>query len=230
MKKLLTSIALGIMLAGNLYAKAPIENYVLSLPKQSLSQEEISDLIHMREEEKLARDVYLTLYNKWKLPIFRNISKSESWHMHMIKLLLNKYGLKDPVVSDKIGVFEDPHLQVLYNKLVSQGSRSLIDALKVGATIEDLDIKDLEEAINRTDNQDIRMVYQNLEKGSRNHLRAFIAVLKRYGGSYTPKYISQSYFEEIINSGIERGFRRWKIILKISYFLYVRFFMMIVIN
>lgn len=208
MKRLLGSLALGVMLAGSLYAKAPIENYVLNLPKQSLSQEEISDLFHMREEEKLARDVYLTLYNKWKLPIFRNISKSESWHMHMIKLLLEKYGLKDPVISDEIGLFKNQHLQALYNELVSQGSRSLIDALKVGVTIEDLDIKDLEEAINRTDNKDIKVVYQNLEKGSRNHLRAFIRVLKRYGGSYTPKYISQSYFEEIINSGIERGFRR----------------------
>jgi len=210
MKKLLSVIflGLGILISGNSYAKTFIETYVINLPKQSLSQIEIKDLIHMREEEKLARDVYLTLYDKWKLPVFRNIAKSESWHMHMIKLLLDKYGLKDPIVDDKVGVFKDKNLQALYDKFVNEDSNSLIDALKVGATIEDLDIKDLEEAINESDNKDIRVVYKNLEKGSRNHMRAFIRILKRYGVDYSPQFISKDYFNEIINSPHESGWIR----------------------
>jgi len=180
-----------------------LQNY----PKQNLSQEEIKGLLHMREEEKLARDVYLTLYNKWKLPIFLNIARSEQRHMDAIKYLLEKYGLKDPIAKneDKIGYFSNPEFQKLYKDLVNQGSKSLIDALKVGALIEELDIKDLKDHISKTDNKDIAFVFQNLMKGSRNHLRAFVRVLYSFGGNYSPKYISQQEFETIINSPMERG-------------------------
>jgi hypothetical protein len=162
----------------------------------------------MREEEKLARDVYLTLYNYWRLPIFRNIARSEEWHMHMVGVLLKKYGIPDPVAEtgNRIGVFKDKHLQELYDKLVSEGKKSLIDALKVGATIEDLDIYDLERAIKDTDNRDIRAVYLNLMKGSRNHMRAFVRTLRRFGADYKPQYISEEEFERIISTPIERGF------------------------
>ncbi len=181
---------------------------VQSLPKESLSKEEIRDLLHMREEEKLARDVYLTLSSYYPLPVFRNISRSEEQHMRMIKLLLDKYSIPDPVAETggRVGVFKDKHLQNLYDKLVSQGRRSLIDALKVGATIEDLDIKDLEEALSRTDNQDIKVVYQNLMKGSRNHMRAFVRLLRRYGSDYQPQYITQEEFNSILSKKHEAGF------------------------
>ncbi len=127
--------------------------------------------------------------------------------MHMIKLLLDKYGLNDPVekTGDRVGVFESKKLQKLYNELVEKGSMSLKDALMVGATIEDLDIKDLEEAIKRSNNKDINLVYQNLEKGSRNHMRAFVGVLRRYGGDYTPQFISMSEFNQIVSSKHEMG-------------------------
>lgn len=62
--------------------------YISSLPKQPISEEEKEGLIEMREEEKLARDVYLTLYNKWKLQIFKNIAESEQTHMDAVKYLL----------------------------------------------------------------------------------------------------------------------------------------------
>ncbi len=182
--------------------------YVQNLPKQSLSKEEIKDLLHMREEEKLARDVYLTLSKYYPLPVFRNITRSEEQHMRMVGLILKKYNLQDPVLEtgNKIGVFKDKSLQNLYNQLVERGKKSLIDALKVGATIEDLDIKDLEEALGRTDNQDIRIVYQNLMKGSRNHMRAFVRLLRRFGGNYTPQYISQEEFNRILSMKHEAGF------------------------
>jgi len=179
--------------------------YLENLPKQKLSAEEKKELLYMREEEKLARDVYLTLYRKWKLPIFRNIARSEQFHMNILGVLIKKYGLKDPV-KNEIGKFTNPHLQELYNQLVAKGEKSLINALEVGATIEDLDIKDLEKAIAETDNEDLKVAYANLMKGSRNHLRAFTRLLKRFGYNYTPKYISKEEFERIVSTPIERGF------------------------
>jgi len=196
------------------YKTPPVVNYIKTLPKQSLSNQEIRDLMHMREEEKLARDVYKALYKRWGLRIFNNISKSEQWHMDMIKLILDKYNLPDPVakVKDKEGVFTDTKLQNLYHKLVTQGSRSIKDALIVGATIEDLDIKDLEEAIKRTDNKDIKIVYSNLKHGSENHLRAFVGLLRKYGGDYKPQFISQAEFNKVLSQKKQRNLKRFYVI------------------
>ncbi|MEO2154237.1 MAG: DUF2202 domain-containing protein [Nanoarchaeota archaeon] len=126
--------------------KSQTLQYVMQLPKQPLDEQEINDIEHMREEEKLARDVYLTLYNKWGLSIFKNIARSEQNHMNAVKVLIEKYNLEDPVeeTGDEIGKFENPELEKLYNELVEKGSQSIKDALEVGATIEDLDIYDLE--------------------------------------------------------------------------------------
>ena len=160
----------------------------------------------MREEEKLARDVYITLYNKWGVTIFTNISNSEQTHMDAILMLLNKYSLIDPVGSNGVGVFANTTLQTLYNQLVAKGSASVLDAYKVGATIEDLDIFDLSNALINIDNQDIRLVYDNLNKGSRNHMRSFYKNIINAGGSYTPQYITQAQFDAIISSAMETGF------------------------
>ncbi len=172
---------------------------VSQYPYQDLSDEESAGLLKMREEEKLARDVYITLYNQWNHRIFKNIANSEQRHMDAVKSLLDKYGLTDPVVDDTIGVFTDFNMTELFNTLVSKGSASLTDALLVGATIEDLDIYDLNTLLSETDNDDIKAVYNNLDKGSMNHMRAFTRVLSNYGITYTPQYISQQDLDNILN-------------------------------
>lgn len=175
------------------------EAYVKSLPKETLSKDEVRSITHMREEEKLARDVYNKLYEYWKLPIFSNIAKSEQRHMDMVGLLIEKYELNDPVKADSPGKFNDPEMQKLYDKLIAEGKKSLNDALKVGCLIEDLDIYDLNAALTKVDNQDIKYVYTNIRRGSYNHLNSFYNTLKRYGGTYTPQYISQDEFDRIIS-------------------------------
>jgi len=152
----------------------------------------------MRQEEKLARDVYLTLYDKYGLRIFANIAKSEQRHTDTVKYLLDKYGVEDPVTDDTVGVFKDAEFTNLYNQLVAQGSQSVVDALKVGATIEDLDIKDLEDEIAKTDKYDLQIVFSNLKRGSYNHMRAFVAWLNYYGSDYQPQFISQDEFDSIL--------------------------------
>jgi hypothetical protein len=159
----------------------------------------------MREEEKLARDVYLTLGDMWGMQIFSNIATSEQTHTDAIKTLLERYELNDPVTDDSIGVFTDLNMQKLYADLITQGSESLLAALIVGATIEDLDIKDLDEAMAENSKSDIEIVYQNLQKGSRNHMRAFVRQIERNGGTYSPQYISVSDYESILSSSQERG-------------------------
>jgi len=170
-----------------------------------LSDSETEGLIQMREEEKLARDVYLTLGEEWGQNIFTNIASSENTHTDSVKTLLDRYEIEDPVTDDTVGVFKSATMQKLYDDLVSQGSQSLEDALVVGATIEDLDINDLNTLLDDTDNEDITIIYENLAKGSRNHLRAFMRSLENQGGSYEAQYISSEEFQSILDSEQERG-------------------------
>lgn len=139
-----------------------------------LSPEERDGLIHMRLEEKLARDVYTTLGNTWNYKVFMNIKVSEQAHMEAVKRLLVKYGVEDPITNDEVGVFSDPQFQALYDQYVTQGNVSAYEAFMVGKTIEELDITDLENQLNNVvDNPDIIRVYQNLKSASESHLAAF---------------------------------------------------------
>jgi hypothetical protein len=180
-----------------------LQSLLAAIPKQQLSATDEAGLVYMREEEKLARDVYTALGAKWGVGIFSNIAKAEQTHTDAVKALLDRYGINDPTTGKAAGEFTDPRIQALYNDLVKQGDKSLVDALTVGAAIEDLDIADLQERASSA--RDIQLVYDNLEKGSRNHLRAFVKQLERNGASYTPTHISQAEYEKIIDSSVERG-------------------------
>jgi hypothetical protein len=166
-----------------------------------LSPDESAALLYMREEEKLAHDVYVTLFAQWKLPTFQHISRSEQTHTDAVKALIDRYGLTDPA-SSKVGVFTNPDLQALYNDLVARGSQSLAEALKVGAAIEEIDILDLQKYLAQTDNADIQQVFNNLLNGSYNHLRAYVSNLSaQTGETYQPQYLSAETYQSIIGSG-----------------------------
>ena len=183
--------------AGERLATAPIEE---------LSEAEISGLLYIREEEKLARDVYRTLSEVHDLPAFANIAPAEQHHMDLVALLLDRYGLTDPVTDDAVGTFSDPRLARLYTDLVVRGRRSLEEALRVGATIEDMDLADLARLEAATDNIDVDMIVSDLARGSRNHLRAFTGVLDRKGFEpYTPSHLDPDSYEAILASDHERG-------------------------
>ncbi len=189
----------------NDWSMALVQQQLLLMPVEQLSTEEINSLMHMREEEKLARDVYNTLYAKWGSRVFSNISSAEQNHMDAVLMLMKKYNLTDPVPSDEAGVFKSAEMQNLYKQLTELGMKSLVDAYKAGATIEDLDLFDLMKSFSFIDNEDIRLVYSNLSRGSRNHLRAFYRNIQNAGTDYTPQYLSVSEFNAVISSETERG-------------------------
>lgn len=163
-------------------------------------------LLHMKEEEKLARDVYVTLYEKWQIPVFSNISKAETTHMDAVIFLLKNYGEEYTKVNEP-GNFSDPKFQELYDQLTQKGSGSLEEAYKAGALIEEMDIKDLNDQLLIVTNENIKLVFENLRKGSRNHLRAFNRHLVFIGKTYVPQYISQEEFNQIVTSPHETGNR-----------------------
>ena len=183
--------ALGLLIMVLLVSSAPVV-------AASLTPLEEEHLIFIREEEKLARDFYIKMYEKWGSLVFNNINTSEQEHMDAVLRLLVKYGIPDPA-SKKIGVFNNTSLQDLYNDLMRQGEASLLGALQAGAFIEEYDIKDLRTAFADTAKTDIKRIYSNLELGSENHLRAFVSHIEAImGTSYVVQVLPQNEADTIL--------------------------------
>jgi hypothetical protein len=170
----------------------------------ALTDSELTSLLKMKEEEKLARDVYSVLAKKWGSQVFTNISNAENNHLNAIVLLLSNYGSTETSIGEA-GVFADAAVQTLYNDLVVKASVSVTEAYKTGALIEEMDIKDLTEALTGSTNENVTLVFENLLKGSRNHLRAFNRQLTTLGIVYTPVFISQTDYTQIVSSSMEKG-------------------------
>lgn len=169
----------------------------------TLSEQEKDDLLFLREEEKLARDVYLFSYDKYGDAVFNSISQSEQQHMDNVLGLLVKYGINDPASMQR-GLFTNSTLQTIYDDLTAKSDSSLLDALEVGAIIEDLDIRDLDLNMLNTTKQDLLDSYTLLQCGSRNHMRSFTKKLVAAGFNYVPQFISSANYTSIINSPNEK--------------------------
>jgi hypothetical protein len=164
-----------------------------------LSEVEKKDLLFLREEEKLARDIYVYAFNKYQNNVFNSISQSEQKHMDNVLSLLNQYAIPDPA-STQMGIFNNADLQSLYNQLKSQVDISASESLKVGATIEELDINDIDDFIANTSNSKLLNVYDKLNCGSKNHIRSFTDQLKTVGITFVPQFISVEEYNTILNS------------------------------
>ncbi len=161
---------------------------------------------YLLEEEKLARDVYLTFKDQYKLQVFSNISTSEQQHLDWMIDLAKQKGLTIPpaVIKDQRGDFTDPSLVVLYKKLTDQGKNSLADALKAGALIEETDIADLDNAMTNATGEELNL-YRRLRMSSENHLRAFVKNLNAQGVEYQPTVLAAADYDLIVSGDNQGG-------------------------
>jgi hypothetical protein len=180
------------------------DTIVFNFPSQDLSQAEKDGILLLLGQEKLLRDMYTKLYEKWQLPEFQNIPSGEDRHAKGVKALLKKYQLTDPNADKAVGVFAEAKLTQQYQDLVTKGSVSLIEALTVLASLEEQDAVALEKAITGTDNFDVQFVYKQLAKGSRNHLRDLVNLLQGKGVTYKPVSYSAADFQKVLDSSKEK--------------------------
>jgi hypothetical protein len=160
--------------------------------------------LQMRDEEKLAHDVYVALGEKWKLPMFANISQAEKRHMTVIDQLIKNYSVAIP--TDKGATeFWDGKYAELYEQLVATGSNSIADAIQVGIEIEELDIRDLREQLQSIQHSDVRAVYTRLEQASQRHLRTFVRGAEWLGVTPVAKHLEQAAFDSILQSPDQPG-------------------------
>ncbi len=195
-RRLTALIALAALVAsGAVWAGGPGARQDIGI----LDDAETDALVYMREEEKLARDVYLGLHQLWGSLVFANIADAEQRHMDTMGKMLDLYGIPDPVVSDAVGAFSAASgLREWYAEFTDRGNDSLPEAFRVGAYIEEMDIRDLQLAIAATEEQPLLGAYTNLLAGSRNHLRAFVAHLTALGVDYAAQVLEQAEVDAIV--------------------------------
>lgn len=170
----------------------------------SLSDADLVALLKMKEEEKLARDVYATFNAKWGKQPFKHISKAEDTHLKAVVSLLKLYNLPDTIIAEA-GKFSDVKIQAFYDEMVLKGDSSLINALSISALIEEMDIADIKSILSSTTNTNLLIVLENLLSGSRNHLRAFDKQLNYLGIKYTPVYLTVEEYNKIVTTDNEQG-------------------------
>jgi hypothetical protein len=170
---------------------------------QGLSVQEAEQLGYLREEEKVARDVYLQLYARWGLYLFSNIAAAEQRHMDSVLNSLDLYGLTDSALAQR-GLFSDPQLQSLFDTLIAQAEESELAALMTGALIEEVDMQDLDNMLASTDKTDLIGLYEKLHCGSRNHLRAFVRQIENRGLVYSAQVLDQEVVDGIVDTPMER--------------------------
>ena len=142
------------------------------------SEDVISELLYMIEEEKLAGDIYEAFYDLYGLQIFDNIAESEDKHFEALINKADKMGVDvDEFLFEPSGTFVNEDLQSLYDSLLETGSLSVTDALAVGVMIEEKDMVDIVEAAEAVEGTALASVYDNLLAGSQNHLEAFESAL-----------------------------------------------------
>lgn len=171
-----------------------------------LGDELTASIVFLREEEKLARDVYVKLNETLNAQVFTNISASEQTHMDAVLTLLNNYQIEDPILDNTTGAFQNEDLLELYKTLIAVGSENTVASYQVGAAIEEIDILDIQNLLTlAVGHDDVVLTFDNLMRASRNHLRAFVKNLSNLGVTYEPQYLSEEVYLSIVGTDMERG-------------------------
>jgi hypothetical protein len=196
--KAIISITAAVLVLGALIGGIiPME---VSAAAVKLTASEISHLQFIREEEKLARDIYQLIYQRWGLKIFDKIAQSEQRHTDAAKEVLERFKASDPAKDTAPGIFKNADLQALYHALLLEAGKSSLDALKAGALTEEKDISDINLAVKGIVNEDLIELYSYLKDGSSTHLRGFMAQIGAAGGQYSPQFISREEFDRAMKA------------------------------
>lgn len=184
MKKIL--IICLVILGNNLYSMIP------------LTECEIEGIVLVREERKLASDLFSELYDTWDFEIFKLISQSEQTYMDEIKELIDKFNIEDPVKDNSRGIFTSPYIKKLYSNLVEKGNKSAYESVRIAATLEDLSIKDLNDLLELSTKKEIITLYNSLRMASIGYIRAISKELKKYDRRYQAQFLSNEELRAIL--------------------------------
>ncbi len=162
-----------------------------------ITETEAGDLQLLREEEKLARD----LFRDWsdRSELFGAVAHSKQLHFEIVGALLQRHQVTDRTLGGE-GLYVFPQLQTLHQELLARGGSTELEALAAGAELHERDLVGLEEAAGRSQLEDVRASLAEIQRGARNHLRGCVEELALQGVDYAPRLLSPEAFAAIINS------------------------------
>ena len=131
-----------------------------------------AQLTEMREEERVARDLYTKLASSSGELIFTRIAASEQRHLEAVERLMTSQGMDPGAAGTTVGRYAVPDLQAAYDRWLAQGRASDEAAYKVGVELERQDIADLK-GLDVADGTTGARVVAALLNGSEHHLAAF---------------------------------------------------------
>lgn len=175
-----------IVLGGSLYSTIP------------LTESEAEGIKLIIEENKLARDLYIEFYEMWEYDTFNKVSISDALYMDKTKVALERFKINDPVENDDKGVYESLYITKLYRDLLKKGKSDPFEAMRIGTTLEEMHIKDLNDLLENTSNDDLIELYTELKLGAISHIRAFYNLLKKNGLSYEAQFLSNEELRAIL--------------------------------
>jgi len=212
-------IVLGIVLGGPGTATAAAGEGSIN----DLNFNEQTHLVFTCEEEKLARDVYRVLGRSFpEIGSFAEMEANKEHSKCAVLDLMRKYRVSVPRVNDNVGVFSwgsyGRYFTEKYLVLTSQGTSSPLNALYVGAFMEELNILDIDQCPkvivdinngigeasacgrNHTDNPDVLRVYDSLVEESRRHLRLLVRDIEQIigVGNYQAQVLPQDQVDAIL--------------------------------
>ncbi|MET0410380.1 MAG: DUF2202 domain-containing protein [Polyangiaceae bacterium] len=167
-------------------------------PNAPLGDGDRRTLLHVSQQEKLARDFYSSLSETWRLDVFHTTSGSEDIHADALRTLLGRYKLPDPAYGLARGEFNRVDLTERYDDLIARGRFSAVEALKAAASVEELEIEDISERLPRVQSPELSNVLESVVASDKHHLRSLVVALRRLGHTYSPTRLPREQFDLIL--------------------------------
>ncbi len=134
-----------------------------SVFNETLSPREIDDMNYLIENEKLLRDYFNVMYNKYNLSLFQNVAKSEQSHLNFLAVKFLRYDLKNPTEEKPAGEYVNPELQQTYDIMIAKGETNIYAALLAGSSKVKEDVEDIPLMIDQFEgNADIVLIFSNI--------------------------------------------------------------------
>lgn len=173
----------------------------------SLSADEIEFQFALREDEKMARDLYTVFAAKYSTaPQIDRIAAAENSHIACVEAVLDYYEISYPAMTAAAGLFEDAKRQAIYNELADK-SGTLLEVYATMAAVEEESVSAYKSVQSEITNENIALVITNMIKASSNHLKAAVCQIIAGGGTYTPLYLSAEEFGTIVNLPYQNGYK-----------------------
>jgi hypothetical protein len=155
--------------------------------------------LKLYNEERMAYDLYGEFYERWALSVFKKVQEREAKHVWCVERIMDNYGFtyNTNVIS---GSYPDKEIQKIYDELTVKGCISDLAALEAAAYIKEKHISQLRERIRYQEDEYIVKVIFLMESAAQSHLRAFVKSIRLSGSDYSPVFLTDDEFRNIMDS------------------------------